>query len=83
MSERFNASKDRSCPWCWRRGSLVLSLDGSGLLECGGGEPLRSFRAIDGCGVRFRVEGADLVRVREPQLRRLTNAELAAIVGGA
>jgi hypothetical protein len=83
MAERFNAT-GRDCPWCWRRGSLVLARDGSGLLECGGGEPLRCFpRDRDGCGIRFRVEGRDLVRVREPQLRRLTNAELAAIRGGA
>lgn len=86
MEERFNAGgrRGRDCPVCWRADSLVLARDGSGLLECGGGDPLRSFTRIDGCGTRFRLAGGELVRVREESPGRpLTHDELAVVRGGA
>jgi hypothetical protein len=61
--EHFNAPPDRGCPVCLRQRSLVLSRDGSGLLDCGDATPLRSIRDLDGCGARFRQDGRTLHRV--------------------
>ncbi|HSW83486.1 MAG TPA: hypothetical protein VLH12_08430 [Usitatibacter sp.] len=83
--EHFNAPPHRGCPVCLRQRSLVLSRDGSGLLDCGDATPLRSIRDLDGCGARFRVDGQTLVRVPAPDLeiRTLTSDEMERVVGGA